>query len=490
MGIIDLFEKTVSRFPDKRAAADENTALTFSQLRALAYGIADSIGRSENENIGVFAERKVFTLAAFFGVIYAGGTYLPIDPSLPAEKLKKIISDAGVRRIISFSQKYSEKIVESGAEPLLLSENYKEDLDHVTEAHLLYLIYTSGSTGTPKGVAKSGTAMKSFVTAYTEEFGFDENTVIGNQTPFFFDASAKDIYLMATCGATLEIIPTGLFTFPVKLIEYIDSRRVNFISWVPSALCVVTALNTFSEVKPNYLRRVFFVGEVMPAKHLNKWMDALPEVEYVNLYGSSEICGICCYHRITRRFENDEAIPLGKNLSNCDVKLVDGGKVTNEAGISGEIYVASPALADGYYKNPERTAESFIPLDLGDGEKRYYRSGDIAKYNSDGILVFAARADNQIKHMGHRIELGEIENAASAIDGIEKCCCIYNSKRQRIILYYQPEADSDITDSDVRSILKEKLSDYMVPHRYMRSDALPLNANGKIDRVALTATLK
>ena len=362
---------------------------------------------------------------------------------------------------------------------------------HEQEAmDLLYLIYTSGSTGIPKGVAKSHEAMKSFLDAYIKEFSFDENTVIGNQTPFCFDASAKDIYMMAACGASMHIIPSSLFSFPIRLIEYMDERKVNFISWVPSALSIVTALNTFSEKKPQYLKRVFFVGEVFPTKHLNRWMEALPHVEYVNLYGSSEICGISCFYRVKGTFDKNESIPAGTALSNCKVCLIHEGAAVQEKETPGEIYVASDALADSYYKDEEKTKMSFLYLDFGEGIRRYYRTGDIAKYNSYGDLVFVARSDHQIKHMGHRIELGEIEAAAMDINGVHKCCCVYHQKRNRILLYVELEASSELMDREIRSSLKGKLSDYMIPHKVQIMERLPLNANGKIDRMALKAALK
>lgn len=487
--IIDIFEKTVSRFPKKTAVADEERSLSFSELRALALYTSQKLSQKES-CIGVMAHRNVFTVPFFFGVLYSGNRYVPIDPEMPIEKAEKIIRDAGIKTVISSCGSDRDFCEAVGAELVLIDSVIGAEGDFMPEGDQLYLIYTSGSTGRPKGVLKSASAMKSFIEAYVKEFGFDENTVIGNQTPFCFDASAKDIYLMAATGARMEIIPTKHFSFPVRLMEYLNEREVNFISWVPSALSIVTALNTFSEIKPEYLKRVFFVGEVFPVKHLNRWIKALPEIEYVNLYGSSEICGISLFHRVEGELEKDASIPMGKALSNCDVRLVDEGRVITEPDTPGEVYVASDALADEYFNDLERTSQAFVLIDAGEGEKRYYRSGDVARYNINGELVFAARTDFQIKHMGHRIELGEIEAAAEGVPGVDKSCCLYNEKRQRIVLFIQPEKASALTDSDVRLALKEKLSDYMLPHKYIIMEALPLNPNGKTDRAALKVTLK
>ena len=489
--IIDIFEKTARRFSDRIAVSDELISCSFGELKSLAYKIAKELD-SEEEMVGIMAHRSVATAALFMGCIYSTKCYVPIDPSLPLEKLEKIIHSSGIKTIVSCEAVDKTYVESSGVkyqyldfESLRKQEVIEFCIPERNEQELLYIVYTSGSTGVPKGVAKSYSAMKNFMEAYEAEFSFDENTIMGNQTPFYFDASAKDFYMMIASGARLEIIPTRLFSFPVRLIEYMNDRKINFISWVPSALTIVTTLNTFVEVIPQYLKKVFFVGEVFAAKHLNKWMEALPNAEFVNLYGSSEICGISCFYRITEKIEGAASIPIGKALSNCDVKLVADGKLVTKIEEAGEIYVSSKALAEGYFADSEKTRNSFVDIDLGEGLKRYYRTGDIAKYDQNGDIVFQARKDYQIKHMGHRIELGEIETAAVGMDGLEKCCCVYDEKRSKIILYTQLERGCELTAKEIRKNLKNLLSEYMIPHKVVIMEQLPMNQNGKIDRVSL-----
>jgi len=187
--------------------------------------------------------------------------------------------------------------------------------------------------------------------------------------------------------------------------------------------------------------------------------------------------------------EENEAIPIGHALSNCDVKLVVEGHCENAVNVVGEIYVASPALAECYYGDETKTASSFTVNDFGDGKKRYYHTGDMAKYDESGNLVFVTRSDSQIKHMGHRIELGEIETVATSIEGVDKCCCLYDNKKSRIMLYVQLEQGVELTQAELRKQLKQRLSDYMVPHRIKCMDKLPINANGKVDRVLLKQEL-
>ena len=488
--ILEYFEKTVSLFPEKRAVADKTESYTFIQLKNAAACIADAINSCGRDVrcVAVFADRAALTIAMFLGVLYSGKHYIPLDPSMPSEKMKKILADSDIEIIIGNSQgrEKAEGLSFDGdyiSADTLSAENTDYAIPDTDMSDTLYTVYTSGSTGTPKGVVKSHRAMASFIDAYTKTFGFDENEVIGNQTPFFFDASAKDIYLMIKTGATMEILPTEMFSFPVTLIDYMNERKVTFVSWVPSALTIVTTFNTFKEIKPEFLRKVFFVGEAFPAKHLRKWMEALPDIEYVNLYGSSETAGICCYSVITQPPAEDGTLPIGKPLSNCKVFLCDDGEYITEKGRHGEIIVCGDALADEYKNDPEKTANSFFVTKLPDGtQARVFRTGDIAQYDENGELCFVSRKDSQIKHMGHRIELGEIEAAAMGVAGIHRCCCIYNEAKMKIILVCELSDGTEMTGIEIRRELRNILSDYMVPQKVMLMDKLPLNANGKTDR--------
>ncbi len=366
-----------------------------------------------------------------------------------------------------------------------------------------YMIYTSGSTGQPKGVLKSHGAVIDFMETFIDLFSLGSEEIIGNQTPFFFDASAKDFYLMVFTGATLEILPSELFVFPVTLIEYLNERNVSYICWVPSALTVVTQLNTFLQVLPTTLKKIFFVGETFPIKHLQKWMEALPGMQYVNLYGSTEIAGVCCYYELPVPFEGEE-IPMGRALPNCRVFLMetldtatgtDPDKAASirfitEPDTVGEICVAGDSLALEYYHDLKRTGKTFVTLTLPDGTcARTLRTGDLGRYDADGNLLFVSRRDDQIKHMGHRIELGEIESVAGQIPEIAKCCCLYHEKKQRICLFCELIPGCDWDAKTIRRMLGERLSDYMQPSKCYVLDEIPLNANGKADRTRLKEML-
>lgn len=485
--IWEIFLDTVAKYPKKVAVADQESKYTYEELFAKVKSLSGLLIKYKTGNpIAVFAGRDIDTVAQILAVIGSGNYYIPLDSSLPKAKLEAIFADA--QPVAVFGKEEDIKVVEA----LSFKGGFYTAADKCEEQYEftflggdnpLYMVYTSGSTGKPKGVLKSHGGMISFIEAFSSLFPFEDDTIIGNQTPLFFDASAKDLYLSIYNGATLEIIPSEKFVLPVVLVNYLNERKINWICWVPSALCLVSQLNTFVEVKPEYLRKVFFVGEVFPIKQLKKWIENLPNVKFVNIYGSSEIAGVCLYYEVKSNLDDITVLPMGKAMPNCDITLRNENQIIKESGVVGEVFISSPALALGYYHNAEQTNAVFFM----EGDKRVFQSGDLARYDEDGNLCFVSRKDFQIKHMGRRIELGEIEAACDKIPEVDRCCCLYDEKRKIITLFC--ELNSELTVQEIRDLLKDKLADYMIPGRVKIYEKLPLNANGKIDRQALKGTL-
>ena len=231
-----------------------------------------------------------------------------------------------------------------------------------------------------------------------------------------------------------------------------------------------------------------FSGEVMPVKQLNKWRSRIPNAKYVNLYGPTEITCNCTYHIIDREYATDESIPIGIPFLNEKVFLLDEQDcLVTGAGIEGEICVGGTCLAIGYYKDREKTDSSFVQNPLNDKYfERIYRTGDLGKYDTEGLLYYTSRKDFQIKHMGQRIELSDIDVSAMSVEGVERACSIYDGKHKKIILFYT----GDIDKENLSLCIKEKLPSFMLPSKTIKLDDFPLNKNGKIDRGILEQQIK
>ena len=224
----------------------------------------------------------------------------------------------------------------------------------------------------------------------------------------------------------------------------------------------------------------------MPNKYLNMWRKQLPNVQYANLYGPTEITDVCTAYIIDREFADDEDLPIGKACRNTGIILITDDNKEAEQGEIGEICVRGRSLALGYFGDFSKSSEAFVQNPTNDKYRDIiYKTGDLGKYNDRGELLYLGRKDYQIKHMGHRIELGEIETAAGVVDGVETCACVYDDQKGRIVLFYSGPAESAL----IREVLATKLPDYMIPNIMKQIDCFPYNANGKIDRKVLKTTL-
>ena len=443
-----------------------------------------------NEPIIVLAEHCIETIWIYLGILASGNYYVPISPESKKERIEKMIAQTASRMLLGlpgqtsqFGESELETINWDELSSVEITSEYEQLLQEkrrqLPEDAPMNLIFTSGSTGEPKGIIKTHQGMILFLENYIREFGFTREDRLGNQTPFYFDASAKDIYLCLKLGCPMYILDAKYFVMPLKLAEYMREERITVIQWVPSALCMLSRFRVFDQVQLPDLKKVLFVGEVFPVGQLKLWMEAFLDTEFINLYGSSEMSGVCAYYRIPREKELQETIPIGKAFAHCELYLISDGRLVEQPGEKGELYVRSEALAKGYLQAEQRqTVFTGRPLESMP-EGLYYRSGDLAMYDEDHALTFVSRGDHQIKHMGHRIELGEIEQAAQKLDGVTSACSIY--EKDKIILFYvglPPKAQ-------MASHLKECLPSYMVPNKLIPIEQMPLNANGKTDRMAL-----
>lgn len=485
--ILDYLEHTARLVGEKTAVEDEQRSLTWAELVRLARGFGSAFAKkvAPGQPIVLMMEKSTETLAAMFGAVYAGCFYVIVDPSHPVERVNGIMNVLEPELVVTYEAHLpllEQSIYDN--ETVLLPELLQTEIDEeklaaireqIMDTDILYGIFTSGSTGVPKGIVVNQRSVMDFIGHFTQTFGICETDRIGNQAPFDFDVSVKDIYSCMFTGATLVLIPKKMFATPPVLLDYLCDRKVNTLIWAVSALTLVSALKGLRYRVPEYVTRVMFSGEVMPVKQLKLWQKALPEAQFVNLYGPTEITCNCTYFKIDHEFENDEKLPLGIAFEGRQVFLLDENREPiTEVGVSGEICVTGESIAVGYYHNEKETAAKFIDY-KGD---RCYCTGDLGYYDADGNLYFAGRKDFQIKHMGHRIELEEIEHHLTQTDGVDKCCCVFHEKRNQLVAYYMGTADTET----IRTQMKTKVPVYMVPQKLIQTDTMPLTKNGKVDR--------
>ena len=494
--ILEYLESTSARLPDKTAFACEDTAMTFGEVRSGAARIGSGLlarGYGK-EPVVILMNRHPRMITAFFGAVYGGCYYVPIDEEMPRFRVDLIFASLKPRVVITDADNAETlKEMDFAGEVLLYEDLVREEEDaarlslvrrHQIDTDPIYIVFTSGSTGIPKGVIACHRSVIDYVEQLTSVLRVDETSVLANQTPLYFDACLKELFSTLKCGATTWLVPRQLFRFPVKLVEYLNEHRVNTICWVVSALTIISSMNTFKTVKPEYLHTVAFGSEVFPIRQFRRWREALPKARFINLYGPTEATGMSCYFEVDRDFEEGEPIPIGRPFDNTDLFLLKEDGTAAGEGESGEMCIRGTAVTLGYYNNPERTAEAFVQNPLNPHYPEIiYKTGDLARYNSRGELVFISRKDDQIKHMGHRIELGEIEARVNLIEEIASSCCVYDREKQKIVLFYKGEMDRGA----LLGRLKDLLPRYMLPNRIVQLDEMPYTENGKINRKYLAS---
>ncbi len=495
--VLSYLEHSAARVPNKIAVIDPNSNCTYAQLLQSAQQIGSALSHhvSPRQPVVVWMEKSISALATFLGIVYAGGFYVYISPEQPHSRLEQILSVAQSSVVITTktgANKWQEEalpgqvlcyedLISAPVEPERLEALRRKSYD----TDPLYCNFTSGSTGTPKGVVVSHRSVIDFIGVFPDLFHITEDDVLANQAPFDFDVSVKDIYSALKTGATLVLVPKKYFSVVTQLLDYLCEHKVTTLIWAVSALCLIAQFRGFTYRVPESVNKVLFSGEQMPIKFLRQWQQYLPNASYVNLYGPTEITCNCTYYRIDHMVEEGETLPIGQPFPNEKVFLLNSdNQLVLGSGEQGELCVAGTALALGYWNAPEQTEKAFVinPVNPHYPE-RIYRTGDLAYYGENGDLYFAGRKDFQIKHMGHRIELEEIEAAINMQQGIERCCCVYDHDRSRLIAFYVGAMES----KDLKKALYDVLPTYMIPNTMKQLEALPITANGKMDRKALLA---
>jgi len=505
INILEYLEKgPLRKCRDKVAVIDHDCRLTFGQIEQFAKNCAALILQrtsARRQPVPVFLPKSAGNIVADLGILYSGNAYANLDIKSPPQRLKGMLDNLAPGTIITSAAHTAplralgiaeEKLVfvEQAMVPETLYDNavLLQRLEAIIDTDPYCIIHTSGSTGIPKGVALNHRSTIDFADWAFERLGLDGGEVMGSLAPIYFDAYTLEFCMILAKGATWVVIPEQHAMFPLKLVEFLATHPINFIFWVPTIMVNIANQDLLAKVELDRIRKVFFIGEVFPTKHLNYWRRHLPGAMFVNLYGPIEITVACTYYIVDREFADDEKLPVGFPMRNTDILILNDQNQPAAVDEPGEICVRGSSLALGYYNNAERTAKGFVQNPTNPHfPELIYRTGDSGFWNRRGEIMFLGRKDFQIKHLGYRIELGEIEHALLQVDGIRNCCVVYNQNKREITSFY--ESDKELTPAFIRERLLIALPKYMLPTVFNWMELMPRNPNGKIDRAKLVASV-
>ncbi|GLQ98962.1 non-ribosomal peptide synthase/polyketide synthase [Dyella mobilis] len=486
-----LFEQQVARTPDAIAATFEHASLSYAELNTRANRLAHALiadGAGPECLVAIALPRSLDLVVALLAVLKAGAAYLPLDSDYPTERLAFMLADAQPRRVISRSDidlPASDvpcwHLDDAAVRVMLAAAADTNPAPALAPLHPAYVIYTSGSTGTPKGAPNTHAGLVNRLAWMQHAYGLQTDDVVVQKTPFSFDVSVWEFFWPLLHGARLVLAQPGGHRNPAYLAELIQAQGVTTLHFVPSML--EAFLDDPASARCTSIRRIVCSGEALSGALRERVRTTLDRPLH-NLYGPTE-AAIDVTAWTCRDETAGSAVPIGAPIWNTQTYVLDARLQPVPAGVPGELYLAGTGLARGYLRRPGLSAERFIANPFAQGE-RMYRTGDLARWRSDGQLDYLGRTDHQVKLRGLRIELGEIEAALAQL-GHTPNVVVARADRdgamQLVAYVVAPQLDS----ATLRTQLAQRLPDYMIPAAFVALDALPLNANGKLDRKALPA---
>lgn len=503
---VKLLDRAAEKFNDKIAISDEWSEISFSELRRKGKAVGTALAKTTPQGympapVMVYLKKSISCLVCFMGAMYSANPYVPTAYDMPANRIQKIVDSLQGRghiitdaqgmetlKTMNIPESMSIHIYEEIVETETDGELIEKTLNSVIDTDPIYIMFTSGSTGAPKGVTVPHRGVIDYAIWVAKTFNINENSILGNQAPFYFDNSIFDIYSCLLTGAKMVIIPETLFMFPVKLPEFVRDNDITTIFWVPTVMINVANSGVLSEIELPKLKNVVFCGEVMPNTQLNIWRKAQPQCTYANLYGPTEISDVCTYYIVDRPFKDSDSLPIGKACENMRIIILNEKNEIAKTNEQGEICVIGTGVSLGYWNNPEITQKAFIQNPVNPYyEERIYRTGDLAYVNDEGLIIYLGRMDNQVKVKGNRIELGEIENAAMCVGGVKGACAVFDEKNQKIVLFIESCEAFRLRKLNLE--LKKYIPNYMLPGDLVVMEKFPHTANDKIDRVTLKKSL-
>ncbi|MBF1989859.1 non-ribosomal peptide synthetase [Fischerella thermalis] len=491
--IHQLFEEQVEKTPDQIAVVFGDEELTYAELNFQANQLAhylQKLGVKPEVVVGICVERSPKFIISLLAVLKAGGAYLPLDPTLPQEALQFRLQDAQVSLLIRDwglgTGDWENQVNLENDWENFSQESTENPINNTKPENLVYVIYTSGSTGKPKGVAVEHQQLLNYLYGILPKLQLPAHASYANVSTFAADLGNTVIFPCLCSGGCLHIVSWERASDPTALAAYFRRHPINCLKIVPSHLAALLSSECM-EILPRQL--LILGGEAADWDLIEKIEKNAPHCRIINHYGPTETTVGVLTYSVGEKIQETATVPIGKPLANTQVYVLDAHLQPVPLGIAGELYIGGESLARGYLNHPELTAEKFITNPFSDGKQRLYKTGDRVRYLSDGNLEFLGRLDDQVKIRGYRIELGEISTALSQHPAVRESVVIARediSTEKRLVAHIVPTTHAT-ADMDFRNFLKAKLPEYMIPASFVILKALPLTANGKLDRKALPA---
>jgi amino acid adenylation domain-containing protein len=523
-----LLTDSAAQAPDRPAVAAGERFLTYAELDELSNRVARALltqGVAPGERVGILAPKSAASVLAIFGVLKAGGCYVPLDPKSPAGRLATIMADSGIAVVLADQATASQAAAMADSVPGLravvvtdprweredpptpgplpagpavvsweeiLAEPGAALAERAIETDLAYILYTSGSTGVPKGVMISHRASLTFAEWAAACVGLTERDRVCSPAPLHFDLSVFDIFATCRAGATMVVAPQTISMFPVRLAQWMEKEQLSVWYSVPSVLTMLATYGNLVGTDLSALRAIIFAGEVFPAKHLSRLMTELPHARYLNWYGPTET-NVCTWFEVTPGSAGLTApVPIGKACANTEAFAVTSeGSQVAKPGEEGELYVRGPGLMHGYWGQQEKTRQVLVrnPFRAAYDEPAY-RTGDLVTLDGDGNYVFLGRRDGMVKTRGYRVELGEVEAALYEHPAIREAVVLPMPDEllgNRLRAVISATGPGGLTRQEVLNHCKRRLPSYMVPDMVEFCEELPRTSTGKVDRTRLAA---
>ncbi|HEY2576774.1 MAG TPA: amino acid adenylation domain-containing protein [Streptosporangiaceae bacterium] len=502
----ELFERQAALTPGATAVADGQVTMSYAELNTRANQLARhlvSLGAAPERLVAVAMDRSPELLAAMLAVLKSGAAYLPVDPGYPAGRIGYMLAETAPVTVLT--TRLAWRRLPAGAHCVLLDDpavaaelgrlpggdlTIADRAGAVYPGSPAYVIYTSGSTGRPKGVIVPHAGIVNYLARQHAEFGLTAADRFLHKASISFDASAWEVFVPLTCGATVVVARPDGQRDPAYLAQLIREQQVTAAVFVPSMLQVFLAEPGAARCVS--LRQVRSGGEELSAKIADQLFDVFPGAQLHNGYGPTET-SVGVFSRECRAADAQAVripvrIPMGRPEWNMKAYVLDAGLRPVPVGVRGELYVAGPQLARGYLGRQALTAERFVACPFGTAGERMYRTGDLARWTAAGELVFLGRADGQVKIRGFRVELGEVEAVLAGQDGVGQAAVVVQEGRPgdvRLVSYVVPAAGHQLDPAVLRAATAQALPGYMVPAAVVVLDRLPMTASGKLDRQAL-----